>query len=266
MKATFKLLNSYYLKGFFGPFFVVIFPMLLLFILGNSMDSVAKSSPIDGVINPNAFMRNVVGGIMITALISNGLFGLPIMIIEFKKSTLIKRIGAAHISKTQFFTAVILYQLLWSLFSVIWVLLWGGIIIGTKADYDWSVAFSLNLLESTPFILLALMVSMGIGLLIVSLVNTQQAVMGITNVIYLPISFLSGSFTPKSTIDASPLLNGVSYLLPTKYAVDPFFATFQKGYAGLRDMGWEGYGFPLIAIALIAFFIVVTIKKFKWST
>ena len=113
MKAVFKLLNSYYIKGFFGPFFVIVFPILLLFIMGNAMETTAASIPFKGgAPDPKKYMQGVIAGIMITSLISNGLIGFPIMIIEFKKSTLMKRIGAANISKKSFFVSVLAYQFL----------------------------------------------------------------------------------------------------------------------------------------------------------
>ena len=255
MKSLLKLLNSYYLKGFFGPFFLVVFPIFLLFIIGNAMVNMPGTT--------SKTMQVLVGGIMITSLLSAGLFGLPMMIIEFKKSTLMKRIGAAQVSKPKFLVAVIIYQCLWALFTVFWVLLWAGIIIGTKSGYDWSVAFPSNFWESFPFILMTLLMSMSIGMLIVSVSNTQQGVMAITNVLYLPISFLSGSFFPKTSIDNSSALNGISYVLPTKYVVDPFFTVFKGGLSSLN--GWEGYTYPIIGITLIVIMLATSIKYFKWS-
>ena len=260
MKAVLKLIHSYYLKGFFGPFFVLVFPILLIFIMSNAFENIAIHNP-----DPNEFMRNLISGILVTTIISNGLFGLPIMIIEFKKSTMMKRVGGANISKSTFFISVLIYQTCWALFSIIWILIWTMIIVSTKSSFDISVAFSIYTFQSIPFMVLAFLTSIAIGLIIVSLFNTQQGVMGITNVIYLPISFLSGSFIPKSQIDSSPILNGISYMLPTKYSVDTFSTTFTSGFKGLNAMGWEAYTFPIIAIIFIGLMIFISVKKFKWG-
>lgn len=260
MKSVLKLIHSYYLRGFFGPFFVIVFPILLIFIMTNAFESIAIKTS-----DPNEFMRNLISGILVTTIISNGLFGLPIMVIEFKKSTMMKRIGSTDISKRTFFITILIYQSFWAMFSIIWILIWTSIIVSTKSHFDISVAFSKYTLESIPFMILSFLISMSIGLIIISFFNTQQGVMGITNVIYLPISFLSGSFIPKSQIDSSPILNGISYILPTKYSVDPFSVTFTSGFKGLENLGWESYTFPIIAIIFICLMVFVSVKKFRWG-
>ncbi|MCR8612862.1 MAG: ABC transporter permease [Mycoplasma sp.] len=260
MKPLLRLLHSYYMKGFFGPFFVIVFPIILLFILGNAFEGQAILSP-----DPDGFMRNTVSGILITAVISNGLFNVPVMIVEFKKTTMIKRIGAAQISKRKFLTAVFTYQIFWSIFSVIWILFWAGIIICTKSAFSWNIIFSENTLLALPYLVLSLITAITMGLLIVSLVKTQQGVIGISNVLYLPISFLSGSFFPKEQIDSSTTLSAITWVLPTKYTVDPFAATFTNGWDGIKDLGWEAYGFPLISVGISILFLAFTIKKFKWG-
>lgn len=103
--SIFNLIHSYYMTGFFGPFFVVIFPIIMLFILGHANKAQALISG-----DPVGFMRQMVSGIMITTLISTGIMGLPLTIVDFKTSTLIKRIGAADIKKSTFLIVILAYQ------------------------------------------------------------------------------------------------------------------------------------------------------------
>lgn len=261
--SIFNLIHSYYMTGFFGPFFVVVFPIIMLFIMGQANKNIVLGNK-DNT-DPLESMRMIVAGIMITTLISTGIMGLPLTIVDFKTSTLIKRIGAADIKKSTFLIVILIYQSMWAFFSVFWVLLWAGINIGTMKEFDWSVAFSKNLWPSFVFIIPVFILSVSIGVFIASISKTAMAAMGITNVLYMPISFLSGSFIPIQQIQGSNVLNSISYALPTKYFTEPFFKVFSQGWGSLSDMGWEAWGFPIIGTVFIVVLLGLSIKLFKWG-
>lgn len=274
MKAIFKLINSYYWKGFFGPFFTIFFPILILFLMGNVTYSAAVKKMVDSNLSEaiistqiQTLGRGIVFGILVSTIISNGLIGFPTTIIEFKKSTLIKRIGSANINKSHFMFATIIYNLAWTIFSIIWVPSVGALILGFNKFMSPSIGFNMGLLAGLPFMFLIFLISVSIGFLIIALVNNQIGASSIANLIYFPISFLSGGFgTGKPELDYAPAIKYFTYLIPTKYGTDLLFnITENQGFSNYLNLGWEAYGYPIIAFVIIFTFLFISIKKFKWG-
>ncbi|MGY6172461.1 ABC transporter permease [Candidatus Mycoplasma pogonae] len=274
MFAVVKLINSYYWRGFFGPFFTIVFPILILLLMGNVTYSntltILKNQNLPEVaIEESIFSlgKQIVVGILISNVIGNGLISFPLTIIEFKKTSLIKRIGSTNVKASHFMVSSLIYQLAWTLFHMLWVPLLAIIILGGKDYLSWKIALNMNLLEVLPLLILLFFLAMSMGLLIISLVKSTVGASSIINLIYLPISFLSGGYgNGEPNFEYAPELKYITYLLPTKYVTEPIYKVFNAGYAEAYElMGWQLYGFPLIAIGIICFFLFIATKKFKWG-
>ncbi|UWD34282.1 ABC transporter permease [Mesomycoplasma molare] len=275
MKAVFKLINAYYWKGFFGPFFTLFWPFLIFFLLGNvtysnALTSLEKNNLSSEIIEKNILnlAKSIIVGVLISTIISNGLIGFSTIIVDFKKSTLIKRIGSANIQKSHFMLASLFYQFVWTLFVIIWVPLVGTLVLGFNKYLNFSIGFNLGLIYILPWIMLLFLVSVSMGLLIISLVNSTIGASTIANLVFFPISFLSGGFgNGKPNLNYAPLIHFFTYIIPTKYVSDPLFVVFEEEkYSSLYSiMGWQSYGFPILSIVLSLIFIFISIKKFKWG-
>ncbi|MBN3534873.1 ABC transporter permease [Mycoplasma procyoni] len=276
MKAVVKLINAYYWKGFFGPFFTIVWPLLIFLLLGNVTYSTAignfkKANLSDELIQPQIYelAKQIIVGVLVSTIISNGLIGFSTVIVDFKKSTLIKRIGSANINKTIFMIATLIYQFIWTLFVILWVPLVGSLILGFNKYLDFSVGFNFGLVAILPYIFLTFLVSVSLGFLIISLVKSTVAASSLANLIFFPISFLSGGLgTGKPDLTYAPILKYFSYIIPTKYSTDHLFSVFSNnGYSSLSNLvnTTELIVYPIVAIMISVTFLSIAVKKFKWG-
>lgn len=97
--------------------------------------------------------------------------------------------------------------------------------------------------------LLALLVSLGIGLVNSTIANTQQEAIFLTFFLMLPFIFLSGFFFP---LEAMPtLLQWISYLIPLRYLLVIVRGIILKG-VGLTILWDQTVALALFAVAMIA--------------
>jgi len=101
-----ELIGKYFLRGFFVPFYIFIYPILTLFLQGFAFET-------QGL----ALLQQLVVGISVMQIISIGIFFVPQTIIEFKSSVLMKRIGATSIKPRLFVGVIIIMGVIFSVFA-----------------------------------------------------------------------------------------------------------------------------------------------------
>lgn len=274
MKSIFKLINAYNFKGFVGPFFAILFPVLIMVLMGSATYSTTLSSLKNSFVSESIieekmleFGRGIIAGVLISSVISNGLIGFPAIILEFKKTTLIKRIGSTNIKPLKFAIAALLYQSIWLIFSILWIPTTGLLILGFNKYMNYSIAFNINFWTSIPFVFLTFLISISLGMAIISLVQSYRGASSISNLIYFPISFLSGGFgTGRPNFEYVPAINYFSYVLPTKYSTELYFSSLKFGIENLyNELGWTSYGYVIISFIIVVIFLFIVTKKFKWG-
>jgi biotin transporter BioY len=67
-----------------------------------------------------------------------------------------------------------------------------------------------QVLPTTGFLILILFVSMIFGLMIASIAKSSSAAFGIANMIFMPVTFLSGGFFPIELIRSSQTLSAIA--------------------------------------------------------
>lgn len=247
---------KYYLKGLFVPFFLIIYPVLILGIQGFSIENAGSD-----FITKLALVRQMIAGIAIVNIISVGIFVIPQTIIEFKTSVLLKRIGATNIHPLFFVSAVILMGLIMSVISFLWTLLWGVIYFGKT--YDWiNIALPNQIALSIPWILIIFISSIGLVLMLAALFKTMTSYFAVANVLYLPIAYLSGAILPIDLITKTPTWNVISYFSPFKYSTLPYF----NCWSGTFKMTWEMYVYGAVSLVILGGFIAISVKKLKWQS
>ncbi|MBP1525782.1 MAG: ABC transporter ATP-binding protein/permease [Spiroplasma ixodetis] len=250
-----NLMFKYYLKGFFVPFFLIVYPILILGIQGESIRH--TGADVAGTITA---VKQMIAGIAIVNIISVGIFIIPQTIIEFKLSVLLKRIGATNIHPLFFVTAVIIIGVFASIISFLWTLLWGGIYFG--GTYSWSViALPTQIGASIPWIIIIFITTIGLGIMLASLFKTITSFIAVANVLYLPVAYLSGSIMPIDWITSSKVLNIISYFSPFKYSTLPYFECWN----GTFKMTWEMYLYGGISLIILAIFMGIAARKLKWQ-
>ena len=209
MRATFKLLNSYFWKTIYGPVMAFIIPVILLGILG-------------GIFR----IEYVYPGIVAMAFLFIGLLSLPLTIMELKQSSLFKYIGSSPVNPIRFTIVVIFFYIFISLLS-------GFVIFGFTM-----AIFSKDVFPSSGFrsgilggiftwkgaasfytaTLIHLLFTITTGLLIATFSKTPQQSLTIGLTILIPSMFLSGMILSVDIIAQSKILNWVSRLMPFRYS------------------------------------------------
>ncbi|AGR41979.1 ABC transporter ATP-binding protein/permease [Spiroplasma diminutum] len=247
-----KLLLKYYYKGFAVPFFLFFFPLILLFLEGFAFKSMDK----EGI-----FLHNIVGSLAIMQIISVGIFIIPQTILEFKNSVLMKRIGATNIKPFFFILTVVIMGIFFMLVGFLWTLLWAGIMFG--GDLGWStISLPVQIGASIPFLLLTLVQSISLGMLLASVFRSTTAYIAVSNILYMPIAFLGGSFIPINVIMDSPILKYATYINIFKYSTEPF----NNAWAGKFVFNATTGIYLSISLALITTFTVTSSFKLKWES
>lgn len=251
-----NLLLKYYFKGFAVPFFVLAFPIILLFLEGFAFKGV-KFNP-----NTNDYdlLHTLVGSLAVLQIISVGIFIIPQTIIEFKNSVLLKRIGATTIKPVSFVLSVVIMGFIFMIIGFLWTQLWAGIFFGST--YTWElVAMPKQFLEMIPFFVIILVSSVTLGTMLSSVFNSTTTYIAISNVIYVPIAFLSGSIMPIDLIMNSDILKYATYLNVFKYCIDPFNAAWN----GTFDLETKFCIFLGISIVLAVGYATITSLRLKWE-
>jgi ABC-2 type transport system permease protein len=128
-----------------------------------------------------------------------------------------------------------------SLFNLIEVLLIGV--------FWFDVPINGNVLLLLALGLLALLVSLGIGLFISTIAGTQQEAIFLTFFLMLPFIFLSGFFFP---LEAMPrVLQWISYVIPLRYMLVITRGIILKG-VGLNILWDQAVALALFAIVMLA--------------
>ncbi|WP_342276907.1 ABC transporter ATP-binding protein [Spiroplasma endosymbiont of Nebria brevicollis] len=137
-----ELIAKYFIRGFFVPFFIFIYPILTLFLQGFAFEGVGQEA-----------LQKLVVGISVMQIISIGIFFVPQTIIEFKSSVLMKRIGATNIHPSLFVGVIITLGIIFSVLAFLWTLLWTGIFFGSK--FGWVITSTpVQLWTSLPWIII----------------------------------------------------------------------------------------------------------------
>ncbi|MGL5858291.1 MAG: ABC transporter permease [Angustibacter sp.] len=123
--------------------------------------------------------------------------------------------------------------------------------------------FGLRLVGSwwliAPLLLCGTLAFVSIGLLIGSIVRTEEAASAVANVVVLPMAFLSGTFFPIE--DAPTWLQTASQVFPLRHLTDGMLAVLGRGQ-GL-DAVWQPC---LVLIAFAGVLTAIATRFFRWDT
>ncbi|KAF0851452.1 ABC transporter ATP-binding protein/permease [Spiroplasma poulsonii] len=252
-KPLIDLMLKYYYKGFFVPFFLIVYPILLLFLKGFAFKQLND--------NPAQNIHTLVGSIAMVQAMSVGIFIIPQTILEFKNSVLMKRIGATNIKPVFFVLSVMFVGLIFIITSFLWTLLWAGIFFGPS--FGWKeIAAPNNFEPAVPFVVLVFISTISLGMMLSSIFKSTTSFIAGSNVIFMQIAFLSGAFIPAELINGSDVLKYVTYINPFKYKMDPFLKT----WSGQDFVFTPTYGIYLgVSLGLIGVYIGVAGWKLRWQ-
>ena len=143
------------------------------------------------------------------SLMQGGVFA-AIPLVADREKLILKRLGATPLRRWQLVGSNILVRLLVALIQTVIIVGVGTLLFGLETTGRWlAVAF---------FIVLGSLAFIALGYVIASFTKTEEAANGVTQVVQLPMLFLSGIFFPIATM--GDFLQTVARLMPLTYLAD----------------------------------------------
>lgn len=227
------LVNEYFWKSLTGPFFAFVFPLMFITLLGYLL---SYNIVLGGCLS--------IGGIVISV------YCLPNSIFDFKKSSLLKRIGVTPINPTNFILTVCGYYCLMMIISLFWCILISLLLFAgywTKGPWVHLINNSDIELTNMPSLLtvlanvewggfifsqlLVIMTGTSLGMLIVAISKTVLTIQAMSVTLLIIAMILGGQLVPVS------IVRSVEPLWYLGYAIDPFKSSM--------DMAMEAWNGPI---------------------
>jgi imidazolonepropionase-like amidohydrolase/ABC-type multidrug transport system permease subunit len=221
-------------------FFSVFFPMVFFLIFAFSFG---------GAKNPAA-MSQTVAMVLILGVLGNGLFGAGMRAVQERETGILRRFKVAPVGAAP----IIIASLVAGLVSYLPVIA----LVLVSAHLGFKMPYPQHLLDLLIFVSIGLLTFRAVGMIVAAVVNSAQESAILTQLLYLPMLFLSGATFPMTFFPK--WLQTVAQFLPATYL-----------HAGLQSILITGQGLQpnlvaagsLIVAGAVAVFIGV--KLFRWE-
>ncbi|MFI9332777.1 ABC transporter permease [Kitasatospora sp. NPDC052868] len=190
-------------------------------------------------------------GLLGWAVATGAVFSASLTLVSWRQKKVLRRLRLAPVSAGSIVASRIAVSVLTALVqTAVFLAVATTPFFGLKLSGDWWLII--------PLVVCATLAFMSIGLLAGSLAKTEEAANGISQIIVLPMSFLSGAFFPS---DGMPgWLKTFSEVLPLKHLVSAAQSVLSRG-GGVMD------ALPAMGV-LLGFAVVMTAissRFFRWE-
>lgn len=219
-------------------------PILLFFVLGRTLRTVRPSPD---AVSQAPFNIAILAALMIAV---NAVLSLVAIIAIYREGGILKRLRATPLSPLTILSSHVLVKLLFTLVSLVLLMLAGRRILPGTLDNVPMVSFTVALLISSLSIL-------SLGFIIASIIPTARFAQPIGAAILYPMIALSGLFFPVSILPRP--LQLLSNAFPTTHAV-----TLMQGV-------WNGTGWSAHWMSVAALFLIFGVcsalatRWFRWE-
>ena len=233
-----------FLREFFGVFFSLAFPLIMLFLFGSIYGN--KPSPFFGglgsvdILTP-AYIAMLIG--------TSGLMSLTTIISSNRETGVLRRYRATPLRPQTILLAELLVLLLMLILGV-------ALLIGS-AKIVYHLRFTGNLFSMAGAFLLSSLCFYCLGFVLAGLMRTARAAQAVAMILYFPMIFLSGASIPREVLPAT--VRQISQVLPMTHVVN-----LMRGL-------WIGdpWGKHLTEVAVLAGLsvigLVLAVKTFRWE-
>ncbi len=220
-------------------FFNYVFPFLFFFIF-------AKSSRAE----QGGVITQVVTLVLILAVLGNGLYGAGVRAVQERELNILRRFKVTPISPAPILMASMITGWIVFLPTALFTLVLANLLYGMPAPAH---PFSLSVL-----ITLGVVAFRAIGLIVAAVVNSAQESAILTQLLYLPMLFLSGAVFPITMLpDWAQVL---VQLLPASYLSTAFQGILMRGESLAAN--WSAV-IALAVTTVLATFL--SMKLFRWE-
>lgn len=192
----------------------------------------------------------IFSGLLGFTILSLGIFGLANQMPAEKKTGALRRLRASPITSGQLIFANMLYYMLIGLISLVLMILVALFVFDFNMRGDW---LQLGLLAVISIILM-----FGFGLAIGGWAKNETQSAALTQIVALPLMFLSGVFFPRFLM--ADWLQNITAYLPLTPVIDGFRMIMTEGKT-LLDLGPQ---LGLIGIWIVVIYLIA-IRVFRWD-
>lgn len=247
MKALVKLTWTdlkLYCRNFIAIFFVLLFPLLMLFLYGNLNGGNQPSEMLGG----RGMVDFLIPGYIASIVVGTAAFmNLPIDLAARRQEGVLRRMRVLPIRPTMVLASTILVNLLISLAGCAVLIGFGKLVFDIHLPTN-----PLPLLAGFVVICIALFT---LGFVLASLFSNVSTTRSVSMIVFYPLIFLSGGTIPLQVFPEN--IRNISTYLPLTYAVNL-----------LNDL-WFQQSWNLTALAVLAGMtvlgLIVSFKMFRWE-
>ena len=223
-------------------FFTFMFPIILFLLLGSVYE---ENDEINGYRGADYLLTGVIGyGVAATAF-----GGLAIILVIRRETGVLKRLRATPLPATAYVSAVLATTLIFFLVEAIALVAIGMALFGAEFPKNVVSLILALLLGGGAF------AALGVGMACV--IRRAEGASAVINAIYLPISFLSGTFFSQRAFPE--FLQKIADVLPLTYFIDLVGVVMLEGSAI-----WEQ---PIDVAVITAWGLggaIVAVRYFRW--
>ncbi len=199
------------------------------------------------------FKGFIVPGIAAMAIMQGGIFGVVFTLVRYRAQGVLRRLFATPINPAHFLTGQVVTRLVIAVAQAFILLIVGALILDVR------IAGSVEAwLALVVFAVLGGALFISIGFAISGRAKNEEVAAPVSNIIAMPMMFLSGVFFPLETLPDA--LSAVTQYLPLTYLADGMRAVATGG-AGIGDVLGEMAG---LAVWTVISFAIAT-RLFKWE-
>ena len=220
-------------------FWMTAFPLGFLFLFGFVM--ARGDARVMAVLMP---------GLLTTTLMSGGMFGVALPLVQQRESGLLRRLRVTPVAAAAVAVAHGITAIVTGLFSLVILLTLATLVFKLQIAGSWAAVAGVYLCGACALI--------PMGLLVGSTARDMRTAPAIANLLFFPLMFLSGSAMPFAVLPDG--VKRFARLLPTTYLVDTYSSVIVRG-EGLAAIA----GSLAVLLAIGAVGVVLTSMLFRWE-
>jgi imidazolonepropionase-like amidohydrolase/ABC-type multidrug transport system permease subunit len=220
-------------------FWMMSFPLGFLFLFGFVM---ARGDA--------RVMAVLIPGLLTTTLMSGGLFGVALPLVQQRESGLLRRLRVTPVPAAAVAIAHGITAVMTGFLSLVILMTLAQLVFGLQMAGSWATLAGVYLCGACALI--------PMGLLVGSTARDMRTAPAIANLLFFPLMFLSGSAMPFAFLPEG--VQRFARMLPTTYLVDAYSSVIVRGEGPLAIAGSLA---ALIGIGVVG--IVLTAMLFRWE-
>lgn len=221
-------------------FFSYVFPLVFFFLFAQLFDGRQSA----------AAMAQVISMVVIIGVLGNGFFGAGMRAVQDRETNVLRRFKVAPINAAPIIVA--------SLVSGLVAFLPCAFLFFFFAAMAYHMPLPHNLFSIMVFISVGVVAFRSMGMIIAAVVNSAQEANILTQILYLPMLFLSGATFPMSIMPAWVQI--IAQFMPATY----LFQGMQSIMIGGQGM-WANLAAVIGLLITLAVSLIIGTKLFRWE-